>query len=131
MNGEISAIPDLHTDRATTIAVDDDAKHRRGGAPPKAPARRTLRADLLQRFFEALPATLPEAIQPLVGDLAAHACGASRPGHGPALIEYSADEQSAGLGGQLRVRMELHLRSPFGGHGWSQPHFLRRNLRCQ
>jgi hypothetical protein len=52
MNGENSANPDLHTDRATTNAADDDAKPNRGDAPSKVRAQRTLWADLLQRVFE-------------------------------------------------------------------------------
>ena len=52
MNRENSANPDLHTDRATTNAADDDAKPNRGDAPSKVRAQRTLWADLLQRVFE-------------------------------------------------------------------------------
>jgi len=49
-----------------------------------------------------------EAIQPLMSGLAAHACGASRLGHGPMLFPNSTNKKKTSLRGQLGVRMELH-----------------------
>jgi hypothetical protein len=59
--------------------------------------------------FQTLRSAFSEAIQPLMGRLAAHACGASRLGHGPLIFLYSTNEKKTRLRRKLGVRMELHL----------------------
>jgi len=95
--------------------------HHAAHQPPGRTAWQALRS--AAAVLEALLAAFLEAVQPLVGRLAAHACGASRLGHRPVFLHDSTNEQKTGLRGQLRVRMELHLRSPFDGSGWSATPF--------
>ena len=59
--------------------------------------------------FQTLCSAFSEAIQPLMGRLAAHACGASRLGHGPALLSNATNEKKTRLRRKLGVRMKLHL----------------------
>jgi hypothetical protein len=68
--------------------------------------------------FETLGSAFSKAIQPLMDCLAAHACGASRFGHGPAFFLNSMDEQETSLWSQLRVTMELHLGLLSEGMVW-------------
>lgn len=79
--------------------------------PPNQFARRQPRQPFRSAasIFQALNAAFIEAIQPLMGRLAAHACGASRLGHGPVLFMNSTDEKKTRLRRKLGVRMELHL----------------------
>jgi len=98
--------------RFTSPAQSDHASH-------ELPRREFRQADrTAASVFETLSPAFSEAIQPLMGCLTAHACGASRFGHGPAFFLNSMDEQETSLWSQLRVTMELHLGLLSGEMVW-------------
>jgi hypothetical protein len=61
---------------------------------------------------DSLRADLPQPLDLLVGRLAAHDLGTSRPGHGPTQIKRTIKGEKPSLRRRLRARKELHLGSP-------------------